>query len=106
MANLKTLQQIIDGKAEQRLKNDLQQIRSKIFECPVLLETGSEFPSLEFGGKEIKPYWFFNTDEPFCKALYSYWLPIYKSKEAEMFVKEVEQLKEGVDNLMSSQTYD
>jgi hypothetical protein len=104
---LKNIQQLIDEKAENRLNKDLDDMRTTILSIGVLTATTeSAFPDLEYGGKKTKPYWFFNLNGEFRRALYNYWLPIYKTREAENFLKRVEDLESEVDNLMNAQQYD
>lgn len=108
MKNITNIQDLVDKKAEIRLKKDLRDMRSAVLNIPVLCaNTDSDFPDMEFKGKKTKPYWFFNEgDNSFYDALYEYWLPIYKSQEAHNFINEVERLNENVNELMNNQQYE
>lgn len=107
---LNTIQQLIDERAESRLKKDLDSMRNTIMNIPVLSVTESGFPQMGFKGKETSPYWFFNNDnnKPDCyyKALYDYWLPKYKSEEAKLFLEKVDDLSKDVKNLMNTEFTD
>lgn len=110
MKNLLNIQELIDKKAENRLTKDLDNMRSTIFTIPILTgrhATDSSFPDMEFKGMKSKPYWFFNDGQgSFYKALYDFYLPIYKAEEAERFINEVNRLNENVNSLMNNETYD
>lgn len=117
MADIPTLQDLINIRAEQRLNEDIKKIREVIFSQPIMVDHhDSDFPSIAikvkkldgtFEYKETKPYWFFNSSEPFCTAIKDYYLPIYKNREAQDFIKKVDELKTEVDNLLlNNQQYD
>lgn len=102
MKSLPDIQQLIDFRADRKLKDDLLKINETIQKMPILMENNSEFPKLQFGEKKELPRWFFGDGkDSFYEALYNYWLPIYKNREAQNFLADVERLKSDVNDLMN-----
>lgn len=103
MKSLPNIQELIDEKATNRLEKDLCDMRDTILNIPILRQTGDGIPKIQFGDNQSQPYWFFNRSEPYAKALYEYWLPIYKNQETENFLKRVEELESNVNDLLNTQ---
>lgn len=102
MKSLPDIQQLINDRAEKRLKDDLEAMRKTIINMPILSPTQSPFPMLKFGESQHYAKWFFNDGVgTFYEAVYNYWLPIYKNREAQNFLADVERLKSDVNDLMN-----
>lgn len=100
MSNLTNIQQLINDKAEKKLNDDINAMIQAIRNIPVLTATETPSPMITFGEHTHYPFYFFSGGQ-FRKALYDYWLPIYQSREAKLFVDEVDRLKNDVQNLVN-----
>lgn len=101
MKQLPDLQELINIKAEGRLKNDLR-ILAKSIRDNRLISSNDGIPELIYKERESKPYWIFEYGSHYMDALKAYWLPIYQNEEAQNFIKQVENLNENVADLMNN----
>lgn len=112
MSDVKTLQEAIEKKAIFRLNEDLSKIYKTIMALPLMQSTDSDLPKIYtrkdsgtekgFVYSDTKPYWLFQPSSEYMKELYSYHLPKYIAEEVKNFVKEIDRLKDSVDELFNS----
>lgn len=100
MSDLTNIQQLINDKAEKKLNDDINAMIKTIRNIPLLNATEIPAPMMTFGEQTHYPYYIFGGVQ-FRKSLYDYWLPIYQSREAKLFVDEVDRLKNDVQNLVN-----
>lgn len=118
MQDITNLQELINNRAEKRLDADLRALSKTIRESRLLsVIADSIFPTLIYpkapkkplgtdDTKEEYPFWIFKDNSLFMKAVKDYWLPIYKSEEAQNFIQKVEDLSTDVANLLDNKEYD
>lgn len=101
------LQELINQKAELRLKRDLGEISEMIRNNRLFSITDNpSIPDLTYDGKEQKPFWIFQRSSKYMDEVKKYWLPIYQNEEAQNFIQKIDDINKDVNDLMNNQTYD
>lgn len=104
---LKDLQKLIEEKAEKRFNEDYFRDVAGIQNSNLFkhIKNPQMFKCKRYSGSEEmqSAFWAFSQGYGFYERLKEYWLPIYISKEAEMFMEEVERIKADVDGLLNNQ---
>lgn len=110
--DMKSIQDLINERAENRLNNELG-IITKFFQQNSLLSLTDNpgvpeiYLEVEKGDKKEyigqKPRWFFDNISIYLDKVKEYWLPIYQAEENKKFIDEVNNLKNSVENLLSTQ---
>lgn len=114
-----TLQELINSKAENRLKNDLKKLLSTLEDNRLLRGSYDYKPKLavvaerDESDSPVKHYAPDSLDRLLnpnfgllYKEMYENYLPIYIEQETKLFMEKVEKIQEDVNTLMDSQTYD
>jgi hypothetical protein len=112
MKSLKSLQELINEKAEYRLNTDIGNAAEAIRNNPLLRTTDNPgLPDIHFKSKTgedrmEKPFWFFQPNSLFWDQVKAYWLPIYIAEETENFLKKVDDLDSEIQGLKNAQYID
>lgn len=102
------LQELINNKAENRLKADLKAFEARMSTESLISGYHSDQPRLSFEAKKgefktdtigrlLNPNW-----GVYYKALYEFWLPVYIQEETTNFVSQVDKLKEDAAHLFNT----
>ncbi len=106
MKDVKTLQELINERAEKRLNSDLSSLSKLIRDNPLLSPTDNPgLPNIQIEGdsKPQKPFWFFEfntrtSSNSFFNKVKDFWLPQYIAQETEDFIKKVDELMDFKDH--------
>lgn len=117
MENLKTIQEIIDQRANDRLDKDLKELErvvraNKLIGISNGSNGGAELTTLAISRANqekpdyVLPYWFFQEGGPYSYLLRTYWLPIYLAEETRLFMEKFDRLQQDVKDLMDPTSHE